>query len=328
MKRKLIVVTMIVCGIILTACGGSPAANSESDTQMQTEIVQLLTSMVTVTATPLVQPTETPVPATATPEATKVPVVLVTPTPEATLEPSPAAEMPTLNITPSDGNFELITFTPEANSGSTKTTQKATDADAVSSTPEKIMDPAEGLGDPTYQDTFENGDQWSLGRDSYMDLRTSNGQLVMRGLSTTSGWRITRASLANGYIQLTGEFDDCSGADNYGLYFRVPNASTASSGYLYGISCDGKFALRKWNGETMSSLIYWKTSDAIKKGAGKTNKIGVMLDGYEMKLYINGELVGKTTDDDYGIGSIGLYVAAKESGDTTVLLNDLSVWKK
>jgi hypothetical protein len=313
MKKIFVLSILLIVTLLLTACSGPNKAASESDSQMQTEIVMLLTSMVTETATPEATATSTPEPATPTPKDTMIPVVLV----------SPTESMPTLNITPSEPTYELITFTPTKESG---TKENISTKEATPEPP--VNDPAEGLGDPTYEDDFATGDNWSLGRDKYMDLRASNGNLIMRGLSTTSGWRITRSSLANGYIQLSGEMSDCSGADNFGLYFRVPNATTASSGYLFGISCDGKFALRKWNGETMTSLIYWKENATIKKGSDEINTLGVMLDGYEIKLYINGKQVGKTTDDDYGIGSIGIYVAAKDSGDVTVLLHNLSVWKK
>lgn len=325
MKKTLIISCFLIAILGLTGCNLSAGDSKSSDTEMQTEIVMLLTSMVTETQTPEVVATSTQLPVEPTKEATMIPVVLVTPTIEATQQV--VVEIPTLDITPSDQTYELLTFTP---------TDEVDDSDSEDTSTEEVDetespstdDPELGLGDPTYQDTFENGDNWSLGRDSYMDLRASNGNLVMRGLSPISGWRITNKSLANGYIQLTGKMVDCSGIDNYGIYFRVPNARTANSGYLFGISCDGKYSLRKWDGEDMTSLIYWKSSDSINKGSNKTNKLGVMLDGYQIKLYVNGDLVGVSTDDDYGIGSVGIFIGAKETADLTVLINDLSIWKK
>lgn len=338
-KCRMLITTLLIGILLLTACGGSKASRSKSDEEMQTEIVMLLTSMVTETNTPVVVATETPVLSTDTPEptiaeATQPPVNAEKPTPNETVQSE--VGIPTIG-TPSDLQFDMLTFTPtvdkkEENQTAieekeiTETPAGAEDA-AQTSTP-AIDDPAEGLGDPNYQDDFSTGDNWSLGKDSYMDLIPSNGKLIMHGISTVSGWRITRASLADGYIQLTGETQICSGIDNYGLYFRVPNAVYANSGYLFGITCDGRYALRKWNGETMTSLIYWKPDEAIHTGEGKTNKIGVLLNGHEMKLYINGEYVARAIDDDYDIGSIGVYIGAKESGDMTVFLDDLSVWRK
>ena len=278
-----------------------------------------MTSMVTETPVPLEEPSATQILLEPTREATQLPIVLVTPTVETT--PDETEDVPTLDITPSENIYELLTFTPTDAGLSSVLDEDITETPAPD-------DPSLGLGDPTYEDTFANGDNWALGVDSYMDLSAAGGNLVMRGLSTTSGWRITRVSVSNGYIQLTGKINSCSGTDNYGLYFRVPNATTANNGYLFGISCDGKYSLRKWDGETMTSLIYWKSNNAIRKGPNQTNTIGVKLDGYQMELYVNGVLVGSATDDEYGIGSVGIYIAAKETKNLTVLLDDLSVWKK
>lgn len=343
-------VIFVIATLVLSACGGgnAPSGAGQTDEEMQAEIVQLLTSMVTATETPLATETFTPLPPTETPLPSETPTL--TPTeesiePTATLEGTPAdsseytPEPPTIPTiyTPSGIEFQQITFTPapgdddEDSGGAVSESNSAPDDDEeeeVSPTKDPAeSDPAEGMGDPVYEDDFSTGDNWSLGRDSFMDMRAANGKLVVRGLTTVSGWRITRVSLANGYIELKGEMEDCNGADNYGLYFRVPNAVTANAGYLFGISCDGKYALRKWDGVTMTSLIHWKASDAINKD-GDTNTIGVLLDGYEIELYINGEYVAKVVDDDYDIGSIGMYVAAKDSGDLTVLLDNLRVWKK
>lgn len=350
MKKLSMLVIFVIATLVLSACGGgsAPASAGQTDEEMQAEIVQLLTSMVTATETPLATETFTPMPPTETPLSSDTPTV--TPT-EETVEPTATLEgtledtpeftkeppsIPTI-YTPSGVQFQQITFTPkpgaddeEDSDSNIKKTPTADDdeEEVVSATKDPALsDPAEGLGDPVYEDDFSTGDNWSLGRDSYMDMRAANGKLVVRGLTTVSGWRVTRVSLANGYIELKGSMEDCRGADNYGLYFRVPNAVYANAGYLFGISCDGKYALRKWNGETMTSLIHWKSSDAINKD-GETNTIGVKLDGYEIELYVNGEYIAKVVDDDYDTGSVGMYVAAKDSGDLTVLLDQLSVWKK
>ena len=87
--------------------------SKSSDIEMQTEIAQLLTSMVTETATP--EPSSTPT-LEPTKEPTMLPVVLVTATPE-TL-PTSEEVLPILDITPSEGEFEFLTFTPTTSDGS------------------------------------------------------------------------------------------------------------------------------------------------------------------------------------------------------------------
>jgi hypothetical protein len=324
MKKTIFTILILAAVLLVSGCNLSSNMSKSSDSEMQTEIAQLLTSMVTETATP--EPSNTPT-LEPTKEPTQLPVVLVTATPETI--PTSEEVLPILDITPSEGEFELLTFTPTTSDGSDEVdaTDTPEGGNTGDSTPEE-NDPSLGMGDPTYEDSFDNGDNWSLGKDYYMDLRVSDGNLVMRGLSSTTGWRITNKTLANGYIEMTGKMVDCSGIDNFGIYFRVPNGRTASSGYLYGISCDGQFSLRKWDGEDMTSIIYWKKADAINKGSNKLNRLGVMLDGDHISLYVNGEKVGSASDDDYGMGYVGIFIGAKETHDLTVMWDDLAIWKK
>ena len=77
---------------------------------------------------------------------------------------------------------------------------------------------------------------------------------------------------------------------------ECPTCSLADRGYLFGISCDGKFALRKWSIDTMTVLENWKTNDAILIGSNQTNRLGIMAKGNELKLYINGVLVDTVKD--------------------------------
>jgi hypothetical protein len=324
MKRLTLSLTvLILCAIALSGCGGSQnASNSTSDSGMQTEIVMLLTSMVTSTPPALIESTATEKSVEPTQIETKaptmLPVVLVTPTPEVDIQKTIAA---TLNITPSEPDMQLITFTPGGEITETKGAPKATPTAAAS-------DPILTLGEPTYKDTFDTGDNWYLGKDNYINMDASNGNLVLEGLTSTTGWRVTNKSLANGYIQLTGKMEECSGYDGFGLFFRIPNINTASDGYLYGITCDGKYSLRKWNGEKMLTILGWKSNDAILKGSDKTNRLGVMMDGYELTLYANGVKLATTTDNSYGIGGMGVFISAKETADLTALLDELDIWKQ
>jgi hypothetical protein len=189
-----------------------------------------------------------------------------------------------------------------------------------------LNDPALTLGTPTWKDSFDNGDNWPLGVDKYVDLKVGSGSLQMVGLTSKNGWRLSRQKATNFYLQLTGKMSTCSGADQFGLFFRVPNLSLADRGYLFGISCDGKFALRKWNIDVMTVLENWKTSDAILKGSNQINRLGVMAKGSEIKLYINGVLVDTIKDTSFSQGYIGLYVGSKETKNLTAVLDEIAYW--
>jgi hypothetical protein len=316
MKIKTILFAMITTSLLLGACGLTPGSKPVTDDAMQTEIVMLLTSMVTETPIPLIVDTPMPVEPTPTYNPSMLPGVLVTATPE----PTEGNDEPLLDITPSEPTLEMLTFTPD---GDVDDTEEPTEE----STPSP-SDPVERLGDPDFQDTFDNGDNWFLGKDAYIDMKVSNGNLVLIGLSQTSGWRMTNRSIKDGYIQLTGKIVECQGADAFGLMVRVPNVTTGNSGYLFGITCDGKYGLRKWNGEKMLTLINWKSNEAIKKGSNQTNRLGISLIGNEIELYVNGKLVGSAIDKDFRQGGFGLFISARETEKMTALMDEISLWNE
>ena len=326
MKKRTISIflSIMIVPILIGACSMLPEARQVSDSEMQTEIAMLLTSMVTQTVPPIeatIAPTNTEEP---TREPTRLPIVLVTATPELIQEtPAEAQTTPEDDGTLPGPTLEMLTFTP----GSPESTEAASMAENVTPTPtEKVTDIVDTLGEPFYRDTLDNGDNWSLGKDSYVDLRSESGYLVMEGLKTTSGWRLTNRSVKNFYLEITGKMETCKGEDQFGLMFRVPNRITATSGYLLGINCDGKFSLKRWDGETMLNLINWKKSDRINAGSDKTNRIGILAEGNNMKVYINGALVGEAADSWFPQGGYGLYVGARETPNMEAMIDEVSIW--
>ena len=97
---------------------------------------------------------------------------------------------------------------------------------------------------------------------------------------------------------MTATFGEtCKGADHFGL--MLSPVSSADNGYLFGISCDGKYVLWKWDGTRMTALVKWTTSDGIQAGANKTNRIGIKAEGNKLSLYANGILLTELTDKSY-----------------------------
>lgn len=323
-KIAFISLILLIIDLSISSCSILPSSRPVTDSQMQTEIVQILTAMVTETATPLPEPT-----IEATMPAPTEEVIIVT-----TQETTPSSEIGQLiTSTPSELSFDSTpaplpqegnppsTLAPiPTSSGSLPTATQGT------SPTQSSTDPIIKLGSPTWTDSFDNGDNWPLGIDKFVNLKVGGGSLQMMGLTMKNGWRVSRQHGTNFYLQLAGKMASCSGADNYGLFFRVPNLSLADRGYLFGVSCDGKFALRKWGDDKMTVLINWKESDAIIQGSNQVNKLGVWVKGSEIKLYVNGVQVGSTKESSFSQGYIGLYVGPKETTNLTAILDELSFW--
>ncbi len=113
----------------------------------------------------------------------------------------------------------------------------------------------------------------------------------------------------------------------YGLLFRVGGEQNARTYYLFGITTDGTYHVwTKVNGQWSEVDVVSDTeSAAIVKGKG-SNKIGVIVDGNQIELYINRQLVETIWDDTIKEqGGIGLYVGTGDNDLARVSFYKLAV---
>jgi hypothetical protein len=104
----------------------------------------------------------------------------------------------------------------------------------------------------------------------------------------------------------------CTGNDHYGHIVRVPDRSAADRGYLVGLTCDGRYSLRAWDSETMTSLVASAASDAIQSGSEQENRLGLWAQGERLALYVNGTLLTQIEDATFTEeGSFGIWVGAR-----------------
>jgi hypothetical protein len=132
------------------------------------------------------------------------------------------------------------------------------------------------------------------------------------------------ADITDFYLEITARMgDQCSGIDRYGLIFRAPDPS---QGYIFEFSCDGRFRLYKWDGETYTGIQGWKSSALILSGPDQENRLGVMTDGSEVKLFANGKLLGEYSIEDYPEGRFGLVVGSTNTDNFKVMVDSASFW--
>lgn len=314
-KKLLIIVALFV--VITAACTFPLVNQAKTDAAMQTEIAQVLTSMGTQSS----------------PVTDQNPVETIASNPTAMLPSMPSATPLSSNVpTIETGQIATSTNTPQVsgtefvNTPAPLPTENPPTVSVTQSTPTAAPgDPVNTLGNPIWTDTFDSGDSWALGSDQFMNLSASNGTLRMTGLVLQSGWRVSNRQAVNFYLETKGKMENCSGSDNFGLFFRVAPVKY-DRGYLLGISCDGKYALRKWDVDTMTTLRNWTANSAIIKGPNQLNRIGVWANGNELKLYVNGILVDTIKDPSFGAGYIGVYIGPRETNKLTGILEEISLW--
>jgi hypothetical protein len=126
-------------------------------------------------------------------------------------------------------------------------------------------------------------------------------------------------------IRPNSPYQDCSGSDIYGLVFR---AESVSSGYFFGVTCDGRYSLsaRDFEDGTNIPLIQLTSNQAVQSGATSTNRLSVRAEGERIALYANGTLLGEVTDPSFEEGYFGAFVAANQTAGFTVHMDEISLW--
>ena len=116
--------------------------------------------------------------------------------------------------------------------------------------------------------------------------------------------------------------------DRAGLVARQvkPEEEGGYVGYLFGVSCDGRYSLRKWDGEAFTTLIPWTESDLIVIDPDEPLVLGLLAEDIELKLYVDGRKLGEVEDASYSGGKMGLFVASANTEDFIVLVDEVSYW--
>ena len=116
----------------------------------------------------------------------------------------------------------------------------------------------------------------------------------------------------------------CQAEDRFGLFFRTPDNL---SGYLFGLTCDGRYSMTAWDGQTTTVLVEPTANPAIVSGAGQPNRLGVVAAGGAYALYANGTLLQVLQDYSFTeAGRLGYFVRAASESGFTVQYDSLAVW--
>lgn len=321
-----VILFLVSCNLPASGLSNRPAAQSTatlSPVQIQTEISAMLTVM----------PTATP----QTPESSAV----VTPT---MALPTVAVEQPTAtaeSAPPQEEASPTSTNTPaaEATPVMPTATQPAPTATSQPQGPTATLspgDPRARQGAPTSTDTMDNPTPWlwPTGTDKYSSATFSNGVQVITSLDTKAGWRLanpTGHEFTNTYIEATFKTNTCSGMDQYGIMLRVPVLSEPDQGYLFGVTCDGRYSLRRWDSKVspkgeMKRLVDWTTSSAINAGSNQTNRLGIFAVGKRLILYVNGALLTEAQDTLFPSGYFGVFIDYDSTKDLSVQIDEMSYW--
>jgi hypothetical protein len=183
------------------------------------------------------------------------------------------------------------------------------------------------LGSPTWADSMDSRGRWYLVSTENTLFTIENGALVMTALEPGfDEWGVAAsADQTDFYMEVSARTgDDCSGLDRYGVIFRAPDPSR---GYVFQLSCDGRFRLYLWDGSEYTGLQNWLSSNAIRTGPDKENKLGVMVVGEDVSLYANDQELGTYLLEEYDQGRFGLVIGASDTDNFEVRVETVRFWE-
>lgn len=335
-----VMILLVSCNLPAMGGGEPPVAGSTatlSPEQMQTQISALLTLMPTTGV-------EEPV-SEASPTPGLPTVVVVT----ATDAGYPAPEEPTV---------EPTNAAPAKEPTATTAPVEATAAPAATLVPSptptrQAAGPASDLGAATAVDHMDSALTWNwpIGRDRYTQATFANGTQEIVTLDEKDGWRLASPPSAGyGFSNVTLEAvfktgSECSGNAHYGVMLRAPAVRKPDQGYLFGVTCDGRYSLRRWDGEVepkgeMWDVIHntkyffegsWVESAAINKGVNQVNRLRIDAINDTFTLYVNGT---KLTDVKvkqargayFSTGYFGLFIGPGNMDRLRIQLDEMSYW--
>ena len=244
---------------------------------------------------------------------------------------APTATLPTAlqtEIQPSESPGKTSTPTAPSPSATVTATVTAT-APPIATEPPPASDPRLYLGNPSFFDTFSSSANWALYEDDHVSFEVDDGQLVMTAFNPDywDGWMLSWPVISDFYLEMIATPQKCAGLDRYGMMARAQKSDEEYLGYLFGVTCDGHYSLRRWNGSNYVTIVDWTESEYIRKGAGQGNRIGLMADGKKLSLYANGVLVKEISDDIHLSGKFGVYVGSVKTPDFTVLVDEMAYWE-
>lgn len=178
-----------------------------------------------------------------------------------------------------------------------------------------------------WEETYQSAGSWSTGEDAYSRGNVIDGAYVFEVLQNdVSRWAAAGQNFGDGIYELSATQLDGPLDNGYGLLFRAN--PEAGNFYLFKVSGDGYVWIGRYqDGAEAATLIddHWFESAAVLQGLNVTNRLAVRAEAGNMIFYVNGQEVGRVTDNTLTSGDVGVLVQTLGGAPVVVSFDDLSV---
>jgi hypothetical protein len=184
-------------------------------------------------------------------------------------------------------------------------------------------------GGGPYSETFDTAGNWRAGTDGDAEGQVVNGvyDLFVKA-DNLFIWTTGGENFGDGVYEV--EATQVAGPVNngYGMVFRVND--DRDDFYVFEISGDGFVWIGRYRAggkDEIQPLVgdWWFESTAVRPGLNQTNTLRVQAEGANMIFFVNGQEVGRVTDDAFSSGDIGLMVETLGEGGVRVQFDNFSV---
>lgn len=180
-----------------------------------------------------------------------------------------------------------------------------------------------------YHETFDEAGQWGVGDDLNVEGQVENGVydfLVKR--DTGLFWATAPVTRGDGIYEVEATQVEGPLDNGYGMLFRFDPED--DDFYIFEVSGDGYVWIGRCAGgcsEASLPLVGdgWIESAAVKQGLDQTNVLRVRAEGANLIFFVNGEEVGRVTDNTLDEGDVGMMVETLGQGGVRVRFDNFKV---
>lgn len=187
-------------------------------------------------------------------------------------------------------------------------------------------DPALRLGEPDWQDPFDNADNWTeyTGQNSQIEITDGQFRITMFEPSAVPTWWVSWPQVSNFYAEVLAVMPPvCEGKDRIGWIFRSPDPA---KGYRLEISCDGQYRMLVFDEDGAEVVVAWSSSEYLLGGPNQINRLGIWAQGKVLQIHLNGVAVAGLEHNDHRTGTFGFSVTSENTPNFTAAFDDLTFW--
>ena len=183
------------------------------------------------------------------------------------------------------------------------------------------------VNEPLVNESFDQPDAWENYISSQYNVNMYVGDGVYHVFTgeNSYAWTLNDQTHTDVVIEVdtlqTSSFED----NGYGVMCRADSTNNGD-GYYFLISGDGFFTIRRGEGESVTSIIDWKSSGAINKGQAHNTIRAVCIDDY-LALYVNNKFLGEAHDSTYRSGNAGIAAIVAPDAQTSIDFDNFKIWR-